>query len=67
MFSMDPPEDSKINGNVNDPMFQGFFDMTLSYRHDSDIYRPYGAFVDKTTSATNPNVMIYSYPQYLHQ
>ena len=49
MFSMEPPEGSKVNGNVEDPMFRDFFDMTMSYKHDSDIYSPYGLFVDKTT------------------
>ena len=31
------------------PIFQDVFDITMTYRHDSEVPLRYGAFVDKTT------------------
>ena len=49
-FSLEPPEGSFRNAQVlKDSILQDFFNLTVSYRMASDIYRPYGAFIDKTT------------------
>ena len=49
-FSEEPPEGSLMNAEVfKDDIFQGFFNATISYRIASDVYRPYGAFIEKTT------------------
>ena len=49
-FSLEPPEGSFTNAQVlKDSILQDFFNLTVSYRTASDIYRPYGAFIDKTT------------------
>ena len=49
-FSKEPPQGPKtMSCDVRNPIFKGFFDLTISYRHDSDVICPYGTFLDKNT------------------
>ena len=39
-----------MNAEVfKDDIFQGFFNATITYRITSDVYRPYGVFIEKTS------------------
>ena len=38
-----------MHTNFSLPVFQDAFDITMTYRHDSEIFNRYGAFVNKTT------------------
>ena len=40
---------SKVGKDLSLPIFQDVFDITMTYRKDSEVPLRYGAFVDKTT------------------
>ena len=40
---------SKVGKDLSLPIFQDVFDITMTYRHDSEVPLRYGAFVNKTT------------------
>ena len=49
LFSMEPPQGSLRNTDLHNEVVQGFFNATITYRRDSDVYRPYGIFIEKSS------------------
>lgn len=45
LFMLESPK----GGNLHDPVFNDFFNLTFTYRKSADISRPYGVFIDKHT------------------
>jgi len=44
--------EAPTGASLKDPIFNDFFNLTLTYRSSADISRPYGKFVDKFTQET---------------
>ena len=42
-------QEAPTGASLTDPIFNDFFNLTLTYRSSADISRPYGRFVDKFT------------------
>ena len=55
-------------GNFSGQIYQGAFDITMTYRHDSEITLNYGNFVNKTTNKiVKPNTFIdYNEKQFVY-
>ena len=45
-------QEAPTGASLKDPIFNDFFNLTLTYRSSADISRPYGRFVDKFTQQT---------------
>ena len=42
-------QESPKGSDLQDPIFDDFFNLTFTYRKNADISRPYGVFIDKHT------------------
>ena len=57
-------QESAVYQDLSRPQFQNVFDLTITYRHNSDVFYKYGALVNKTTKEKiKPNEFL----EYKHQ